>query len=75
MDVCGVATESDRAVQKEPTVSTATDATLLELAKNRTKSIANQLVKLHGIEAKRIIACKPKIDRSAEAKPRADLEI
>jgi outer membrane protein OmpA-like peptidoglycan-associated protein len=75
VDVCGVATESDRVAQKKLSASTATDATLLELAKNRTKSIENQLVKLHGIEAKRIIVCKPKIDSRIEAKPRVDLEI
>jgi outer membrane protein OmpA-like peptidoglycan-associated protein len=72
--VCGVATESDREAMSANTSTTA-EAPLLELAKNRTKRIEDQLVKLHGIEAKRIIACEPKIDSGAEAKPRADLEI
>jgi len=103
VDVCGVATESDRAAlsaspstkagaqataqkgniadkdktitQKEPAASTITDAALLNLAKNRIERIEDQLIKLHGIAAKRIIACKPKVDSGAEAKPRVDLEI
>jgi outer membrane protein OmpA-like peptidoglycan-associated protein len=42
-----------------------TDTGLLELAKNRTERIKGQLVKSHGIAAKRIVACKPKIDEDA----------
>jgi hypothetical protein len=72
--VCGVATERDRKALGASS-STATEVPLLELAKNRTKRIKNQLVKSHDIAAKRIIACEPKIDSGAEAKPRADLEI
>jgi outer membrane protein OmpA-like peptidoglycan-associated protein len=72
--VCGVATESDRESLGASTSTTA-EVPLLKLAKNRTKRIKDQLVKLHGIEAKRIVACEPKIDNGAEAKPRADLEI
>jgi hypothetical protein len=103
LDVCGVATEKDRAAlsgspsteagakptaqkknngnkdktstQKEPATSTITDAALLKLAKNRTERIEGQLVRSHGIEANRIIACTPKIDSGAEAKPRVGLEI
>jgi hypothetical protein len=61
--------------QKEPATSTITDAALLKLAKNRTERIEGQLVRSHGIEANRIIACTPKIDSGAEAKPRVGLEI
>jgi len=75
LSVCGVATESDRAFQKETSAPAATDATLLELARNRTESIETQLIKLHGIAAKRIIACESQIDSSPGAKPRADLDI
>jgi outer membrane protein OmpA-like peptidoglycan-associated protein len=73
VSVCGVATESDRAAMSgNPSTE---DAALLELAKNRTERISNQLVKLHKITANRIIACEPDIDSSAAAKPRAKLEI
>lgn len=72
VSVCGVATESDREAMNQ---NASTDAALLALAQNRRDSIENQLVKLNGIEANRIIACEPEIDKSAEAKPRADLEI
>jgi outer membrane protein OmpA-like peptidoglycan-associated protein len=73
VSVCGVATEIDRATMSEK--SSTEDAALLELAKKRTERINNQLVRLHGIAAKRIIACEPEIDSSASAKPRAKLEI
>ena len=72
LSVCGVATESDRAALNQ---STSTDAALLALAKNRTERIEDRLVKLNSIDSKRIIACEPDIDKTAEAKPRADLEI
>ncbi len=75
VDVCGVATESDRAFLNESSVSTATDTNLLELAGNRTKNIKKQLAGLHEIAAKRIIACQPRIDSGTGAKPRADLGI
>ncbi len=61
--------------QKEPAASASTDPALLALAKKRSERIKDQLVKLHGIAAKRIIACKPEIDRGAEAKPRVDLAL
>ncbi|MGD9056413.1 MAG: DUF748 domain-containing protein [Desulfobacterales bacterium] len=70
--VCGVATESDRATINQ---NTSTDAALLALAKNRAESIEDRLVQLNSIDSKRIIACEPDIDKAAEAKPRADLEI
>jgi len=88
--VCGVAAESDRAAlsgesdkgdenktrpQKEPAASASTDAALVALAKNRTKRIEDKLVNVHGIAVKRIIKCKSEIDKSADAKPRVDLEI
>ncbi len=72
LSVCGVATESDRAAINQ---NTSTDAALLALAKNRTERIEDRLVKLNSIDSKRIIACEPDIDKTAEAKPRADLEI
>ena len=75
LDICGVATESDRAAQKELSASTTADDILLELAKSRTERIKEQLVKLHGIATKRLITCEPKIDKSAGAKPRVNLEI
>jgi hypothetical protein len=71
VSVCGVATESDRKAMDK---NTSTDA-LLELAQNRMHIIEDHLIKLNEIEAKRIIACEPKIDSSAAAKPRANLEI
>jgi outer membrane protein OmpA-like peptidoglycan-associated protein len=71
VSVCGVATESDRKAMNKDT----TTDTLLELAQNRMHIIEDHLIKLNGIEAKRIIACEPKIDSSAAAKPRANLEI
>ena len=61
--------------QKEVSGSTVTDDSLLQLAKNRSERIEDQLTKLHEIAAKRMISCKPEIDSSAKAKPRADLEI
>jgi hypothetical protein len=61
--------------QKEPAASASTDPALLALAKKRSKRIEDQLVKLHGIAAKRIIACKSEIDKNAEAKPRAELAL
>lgn len=70
---CGVATESDRAAMGAK--ASIEDAALLELAESRTRRIKEQLVKLHGIAAKRIITCEPKIDKSAEAEPRVNLEI
>ena len=73
VSVCGVATESDRAAMSGN--RSTDDAALLELAKNRTERISNQLEKLHGIAAKRIIACEPEIDSSAAAMPRANLQI
>jgi outer membrane protein OmpA-like peptidoglycan-associated protein len=73
MSVCGVATESDRKAMNEN--ASTKDAALLDLAKKRTERIKNQLVKLHGIATKRIIACEPEIDSSAAAKPRANLKI
>jgi outer membrane protein OmpA-like peptidoglycan-associated protein len=72
VSVCGVATESDRTTMNK---NTSTDTTLLALARNRADSIEGYLVKMNGIEATRIIACEPEIDKTAEAKPRADLEI
>jgi outer membrane protein OmpA-like peptidoglycan-associated protein len=72
VSVCGVATESDRAAMNK---NTSTDTALLALARNRADSIEDQLVKLNGIDSNRIIACAPDIDKSAEGKPRADLEI
>jgi hypothetical protein len=73
MSVCGVSTESDRAAMGAN--ASIEDAALLELAKNRMRSIEDHLVKLNGIESKRIITCEPKIDKSAEAEPRVNLEI
>jgi hypothetical protein len=73
VSVCGVATESDRAAMSAS--PSTEDAALLELAKNRTERIHNQLVRLNEIAAQRIIACEPEIDSSAAAKPRANLEI
>ena len=73
VSLCGVATESDQAAMKAN--ASIEDAALLELAKNRMHSIEDHLVKLKGIEAKRIITCEPKIDKTAEARPRADLEL
>jgi predicted RNA-binding protein with RPS1 domain len=61
--------------QEEPAASASTEAALLALAKNRSKRIEDQLVNVHAIAAKRIIACKPEIDKSAEANPRADLAL
>ena len=61
--------------QKEPAAPASTDAALLALAKNRTKHIEDQLVNVHAIAAKRIIACKPEIDKIAEADPRVDLAL
>ena len=72
VSVCGVATESDRKAMNK---STSTDTALLALAKKRTDSIEDYLVNLNRIEAKRIIACEPEIDKTVEAKPRADLGI
>ena len=72
VSVCGVATESDRATMKAS--AKIEDSALLELAKNRTERIEDQLVKSHEIGADRIIACTPEIDSTAESKPRADLE-
>jgi outer membrane protein OmpA-like peptidoglycan-associated protein len=73
VSVCGVAAESDRKSIRGK--SSKEDSALLELAENRTERISNQLVKLHGIAAKRIVACAPEIDSSAAGKPRAKLEI
>jgi hypothetical protein len=73
VSVCGVATESDRAAMSAN--ASIGDSALLELAKNRMHSIEDHLVKLNGIEAKRIIDCEPDIDKTAEAKPRVNLEI
>jgi outer membrane protein OmpA-like peptidoglycan-associated protein len=82
--VCGAATESDRAAMNggtpaEPAAQTdasrKTDDALLTLAEKRSERIQNQLVNGYGIAAKRIIVCKPKIDRAANAKPRVNLEI
>jgi hypothetical protein len=73
--------ESDKAdkdktgPQKEPAASTSTDAALVALAKNRSKRIEEQLVKVHAIAVKRIIGCKSQIDKNADARPRADLAI
>jgi N-acetyl-gamma-glutamylphosphate reductase len=73
--------ESDKAYkdktapQKEPAASASTDAALLALAKNRSKSIKDQLVKAHAIAVKRIIGCESEIDKGADARPRADLAI
>lgn len=61
--------------QKDPAASASTDAALETLAKKRSKGIKDQLVNVHGIAVKRIIGCKSQIDKSAEAKPRADLAI
>jgi hypothetical protein len=61
--------------QKESATPAVTDVTLLELAKNRTQRIKDQLVNRHEIAAKRIIDCNPSIDSNAKAKPRAALEI
>jgi hypothetical protein len=61
--------------QEEPAASVSTDATLTELAQKRSKRIKDQLVNAHGIAAKRIIGCESEIDKGADAKPRADLEI
>ena len=52
-----------------------TDAGLLILAENRSERIKEQLVKVNKIAIDRIIDCDPQIDKAAEAKPRADLEI
>ena len=73
VSVCGVATQGDRAAMGAN--ASIEDAALLELAQNRTERIKEQLVKSHGITAKRIITCEPKIDKNAEAEPRVDLEI
>jgi outer membrane protein OmpA-like peptidoglycan-associated protein len=72
VNVCGVATESDRAAMNQ---NASTDEALLTLAKSRTERIEDQLVKLNSIESNRIIACEPDIDKTADARPRADLEI
>jgi len=72
VSVCGVATQSDRLAVNE---DASTDAALLALARNRTERIADNLVKLNGVEANRIIECEPDIDKNEAAKPRADLEI
>jgi len=61
--------------QKEPAASASTDPALPALAKKRSERIEDQLVNGHGIAAKRIIACKPEIDRGAEAKPRVELTL
>ena len=60
---------------KEPAASKITDAALVKLAKNRSDRIEDHLVKSHGIAGNRIIDCTPEIDRSADARPRADLEL
>ena len=73
VSVCGVATESDRAAMKAN--ASIEDSALLELAKNRTERIEDQLVKSHEIGADRIVACTPEIDSNAKSKPRADLEL
>jgi hypothetical protein len=72
VSVCGVATESDRKAMNN---NASTDAALLTLAQNRMNRIEDHLVKLNGIEAKRIIACEPEIDKTADAKPRVDLDL
>jgi outer membrane protein OmpA-like peptidoglycan-associated protein len=61
--------------RKKTATQAITDVTLLELAKNRTQRIEDQLVNRHEIAAKRIIDCNPSIDGNAKAQPRADLEI
>ena len=73
VSVCGVATENDRAEMSAN--ASIEDSALLELAKNRTKSIEDQLVKSHDIGADRIVACRPEIDSNVKSKPRADLEL
>jgi hypothetical protein len=73
VSVCGIATESDRAAMSAN--APIEDSALLELAKNRTKSIENQLVKSHDIGADRIVACIPEIDSNEKSKPRANLEL
>ncbi len=85
VSVCGVATESDRAAGTGSPVAHAAaqstaqtgnaDAALLALAENRSGRVQNQLVNEHGIAAKRIIFCKPKIAKGADAKPRAELAL
>ncbi|MGD8990290.1 MAG: DUF748 domain-containing protein [Desulfobacterales bacterium] len=68
--------ENDKMLaQREARTPTATDADLLELAEKRIERIEDQLVKLHGIAANRIIDCAPQIDNDANAKPRVKLEI
>ncbi len=81
VSVCGVATESDRALVtgRSDAQSTAksdeANTALLTLADQRSAQVQNQLNNAHGITAKRIIDCKPVVDKNADAKPRVDLDI
>ena len=61
--------------QTPSTAPASTDGVLLALAKKRSEQIQNQMVSVHGIAAKRIIACKPKIAEDADAKPQVDLAL
>ncbi|MDJ0984351.1 MAG: DUF748 domain-containing protein [Desulfobacterales bacterium] len=81
VSVCGVATESDRALVtgRSDAQSTAksdeANTALLTLADQRSAQVQNQLNNAHGITAKRIIDCKPVVDKNADARPRVDLDI
>ncbi|MET0013001.1 MAG: DUF748 domain-containing protein [Sedimenticola sp.] len=52
-----------------------TEEELLALADERASKVKGHLVKKHGIDAGRLISCKPAVDKEKEAKPRVDLLI
>ncbi len=51
------------------------DAKLKALAETRAVGVEDHLVQTHGVDAGRLVICRPKIDSREDAQPRVDLEI
>jgi hypothetical protein len=88
--LCGVATVADRTALQEQALATVEgkkkkaaaqetpaidDAQLIDLADLRDAVIKDYFIEKHGVEAGRLVACKPAIDTAEGAEPRVDLLI
>ncbi len=58
-----------------PSPPDISDGKLKALAQARAVVVEDQLVESHGVDAGRLVICRPKIDQREDAQPRVDLEI
>jgi hypothetical protein len=71
LQACGFAVPADSVV--EPGAPAPDQAALQALARDRATEVRRALVESHGLDAGRVIVCRPQVDEDPAASPRVDL--